>query len=127
MAIHGALRYKPDIYQTALETTIAEIDLSTTPPTGVVVRTAQLVLFDDAVTTGANYKPGDPATERNLCLVDQTPIMIDLASFAGKTAEQCNKMWTDALNAWGQPYVQHGGLLVNALWGSSFLPPLVIA
>lgn len=103
MAIRTGVRFKPSVYRSSQETINAGLNPSPEgdgPPEGTVVRIVQLVGYNDAeVTTGGNpYRPGDPATERFIYILDEQPKMIDLSAINGKTQNQVNAIWSAVLS-----------------------------
>lgn len=103
MAIAGistGVRFKPAIYRSTQDTINQGLDPSATPPSGVVVRTAQLVAWVTAkfVPYGPlTYAPGSQGTEILMFILDETPIMLSLESMDGKTQNQVTAMWGAAL------------------------------
>lgn len=126
MAIQAAVRWKPDIYRSSLETTIQDFDPTATPPTGQVVMTAQAVVFDNTVVTGANYKPGDPATERNIVVLYEEPITMELAAFDGLTEAQAKAAWDAALADFLARVTPAGPLLIRTIRAARISPPIVV-
>lgn len=127
MAIKAAVRWKPDIGRTSLETTIQNFAPSSVPPAGNIVRTAQLVGYDDTVVTGANYAAGDPQTERRLIVLYETPITLDLAGFASLTAAQARALWDSALTDFGTTVRPAAPTLVIAQLGAMQSAPVVLS
>lgn len=126
MAIKGAVRFAPDVYRSSLETTVAALDPAATPPTGTVVMRVQLVAYDDAVVTGGNYSAGDPATEKNLVVLYEDTLQMELATFNGLTQPQATTLWTNALSAWGATVSPAALNLLKAIRGARISPPVVI-
>lgn len=126
MAIKGAVRFKPDVYRSSLETTVAGLNAAATPPTGTVVMRVQLVAYDDTVVTGGNYSPGEPSTEKNLVILYEDTLQMELAAFNGLTQNQATTLWTNALSAWGNSVLPAAPNLVKAIRGARVAPPVVI-
>lgn len=126
MAIRGAVRYKPDTYRSTLSTTIANFDPAATPPAGTIVMTAQAIAYDDTQVTAANYQPGDPATERNLVVLYEEPISMELAAFDGLTQAAASQLWTDALTAFKTRLTPAGPVLVKAIRSARLAPPILV-
>lgn len=114
MAIKYAARWRPTPFRSTIEAIIvpmtdAETGESTGP--GWRVQTLQAIVFDDARFAAGNpYKPGDPATEQHLAIVEEIQIQLDIAAFAGKTYAQAQAMWDAArdqqIAAWqADPYI----------------------
>lgn len=125
MTIRTGVRWKPSVYRSSQETINQGLDPSTTPPSGTIVRIAQCVAYDDTkVATGGNpYKPGSPATEVEIYILDESPRLLDLAAMDGKTQVQINAMWATALTDYKvfiQPAV---AALVKSEIGVQLTPP----
>lgn len=126
MAIKGAARWKPDVYRTSLESTVIELDPAASPPSGIVVMIAQLVVYDDTVVTPANYLAGDPATERNITVLFEQPVSKALGPFTAMTGAQALAEWDAALStfaAWVQPA---GVVLVRAIRNARRSAPITV-
>ena len=126
MAIKGAVRWRPDAFRSPLTTTVANLDPAATPPTGQVVMIAQALVYDDTKVTGANYKPGDPATERELVILYEEPVSMELAAFDGLTEAQAAALWEDALTAFKTRVLPAGPVLIRAIRTARTAPPVVI-
>ena len=126
MAIKGAVRWRPDAFRTPLTTTVANLDPAATPPTGQVVMHAQLVAYDDADVTPANYKAGDVATERDLVILYEEPISMELAAFDGLTNAQAAALWATALNEFKTRVTPAGPNLLKAIRTARRAAPVLI-
>lgn len=127
MALKGAVRFKPDVYRTSMEATVGSLDPAASPPSGTVYMVAQLVAYDDAVVTGGNYKPGDPATEQNVTVLYEETLSQELAAFAGLTQPQATALWTAALNAFQVRVTPAGPVLLRAIRAARLTPPVVLS
>lgn len=101
MAVKRAVRWQPDAKMNVQQTLIAGLDTSQNPATGTVTMVAQLVAYDDTVVTSGNYSAGDPATEKNIAILYQEPVSMDLTSFNALTAANAKAQWDAALTAFG--------------------------
>ncbi len=127
MAIKAAVRWQPDAFRTSLETTIQNFDPTTTPPSGTLIRMAQLVVYDDTEVTGGNYAAGDPATERNLVLLYAEPIGMELALFQPLNAAASAAAWATALQAFANRVTPAVALLVKAQRAAMRTAPIVLS
>lgn len=126
MALKGAVRWKPDTYESSILTKISSFDPTTTPPTGDVVMIAQLVMYNDVIVTPENYKKGDPATESNITVLYEAPITKSLSSFSGMTAGQMATEWANTLSTF-RLFVQPAATyLANVLWTARNAPPILL-
>ena len=100
MAIKAALRFKPDTYRSGMETLIEGFNPAT--GTGTIILPVQVVMYDDTVVTGANYTPGDPASERNINVLYEDQLRFDIAALTAMTQANLSAFLTSQLNAWGQ-------------------------
>lgn len=124
--IRGAARFKPDMYRSSLETTVAGLDPSATPPSGAVYMPVQLVAYDDQVVTGQNYVPGDPATEKNITILYEDTLQMALEAFDGKTQNQASAMWQEALESWRDAVAPAGPNLLKAIRSARLSPPSIL-
>lgn len=127
MAIRGAVRFKPDMYRSSLEATVAGLNAAATPPTGSIVMMAQLVAYDDTVVTGANYKPGRPDIEQEITVLYEEPIMMDLSVFSGKTQAQSTAMWSTALTDFANRVSPAAVSLLRAIRAARLSAPQFLA
>lgn len=126
MALKGAVRFKPDMYRSSLEATVLSLNPLASPPTGTVVMPVQLVAYDDAVVTAGNYVPGDADTEKNITVLYETSLQMELAAFNGLTQPQATALWTNALATW-KTWVTPAALnLLRATRAARLTPPSVI-
>jgi hypothetical protein len=126
MAIKGAVRWRPDAFRSPLTTTVANLDPTATPPAGQVVMIAQLVAYDETAVTGANYRAGDPATERELVILYEEPVSMELAAFDGLTNAAAAALWSTALDAFKARVLPAGPVLVKAIRAARIAPPVLI-
>lgn len=126
MAVRAAVRFKPEVGRSALETTIQNRDYSVTPPTGGMVRTVQLVAWDDASVSVANYKAGLPETERHLVIVDQDTVTMDISAFHGTTYAEAEALWQPVLDAAAARWQPVLATLLRAAAGSVMANPVVL-
>lgn len=100
MAIKYAARWRPVAYRSTIESIIVPAgtdDEGNPTGPGWRVQTLQAIVFDDARFAAGNpYKPGDPATEQHLAIIEEVPIQLDIAAFAGKTYAQAKALWDAA-------------------------------
>lgn len=129
MAVKRAVRWQPDAKMNVQQTLIGGLDTSTNPAGGTVTMVAQLVAYDDTVVTGGNYSAGDPATEKNLAILYQEPVSMDLASFNGLTAANAKAQWDAALAAFGTRMQTNAAdaLIQKAVLSARRSAPVVIA
>lgn len=112
MATHYAARWRPQIGTGALSTVISGSPgdpgnpptVPATEDTQARTERLQLVVYDDTeVGPGLNppnpYRPGDPATETKLAIVDEVPLTQMISAFAGKTEAQAQAIWDAARDA----------------------------
>lgn len=126
MAIRGAVRFKPDMYKSSLETTVANLNPAAAPPTGTVYMPVQLVAYDDTVVTAGNYKPGDPATEREITVLYEDTLSMELSAFNGITQAAATTLWTNALANWKALVTPAGPNLLKAIRSARLTPPSVV-
>jgi len=100
MAQRLAARYKPDTYRSSLETLVQ--NFNPTAVTGTIVLPVQLCMYDDTVVTGANYQPGDPASERNINVLYEDQLLFDIATLGAMTQANLSTFLANQLTAWGQ-------------------------
>lgn len=103
MAVKYAVRWKPDINRSSLETKIQNRDMSADPPnSGNRVRCLQLVAFDDSQVgvSGNAYVPGAPATEQFITIIDERVVTLGIAAFTGLTFAQSQALWDAERDAW---------------------------
>jgi hypothetical protein len=127
MAIKGAVRYKPSV-NSSLEATVAGLDTTATPPSGIVVVTAQLVAYDDTKVgiAGNPYVPGDPATEKFVKVVYQDAIQMSLEAFDGLSMVAAQALWTTALTNWKNTIGTPAALtLYTAVYGALTAAPIL--
>lgn len=99
MAIKYAARWRPTPFRSTIEAIVVPMTNSEGEPTGPGwrVQTLQAIVFNDASFPAGNpYKPGDPATEQHLAIIEEVQIQLDIAAFAGKTYAQAQAMWDAA-------------------------------
>lgn len=99
MAVKAAFRYKPDTYRSGLETIVENFDPAA--GTGTLVLPCQMVIYDDTKVTGANYVPGDPSSERNINVLYEDVIRLDIAATAALSQAAMQTAISDALAQWG--------------------------
>lgn len=106
MATHYAVRWRPQIYRSTLETVLSGSPANPaadppTPDTQARTETLQLVAYDDTElgTAGNPYRPGDAATEVKIAIVDEKTLTLALSAFAGKTEAQSKALWDAARDA----------------------------
>ena len=127
MAIKGACRWKPDIYKTSLETTVANLDPTATPPTGSVVMTAQLVGYDDTkIGAGNPYAPGASGVEQFITVLYEEPITKELSAFEVMSQAQATAEWAAALDAFKTRVLPAGPLLLKAIRAAKIAAPILI-
>lgn len=96
MAIRIAFRWKPDAYRSTNEATVADLrprgesPAPETPgqppaeptgvPAGTIVMIQQAVAYDTDRLSAASYRPGDPATERNIVVLHERVRQYDLTA-----------------------------------------------
>lgn len=127
MAIKGAVRFKPDMWKSTLESTVGGLDPAATPPTGTVYMPVQLVAYDDAVVTGGNYSPGEPATEKNITVLYEDTLQLELAAFQGINQAAATALWTAALNNWKTWITPAGVNLLKATRSARLSAPILLS
>jgi len=120
MAIKGAIRWKPDVYRSSTNTTIAGLVLpaatSTDKPQGTIIMIAQAVTFDDIRFGPVNaYRPGHVESEIFVDVLFEQAIQKDISVFIGKSYAECEAIWDAELEAFKTWVTPHGTLLVNAI------------
>ena len=127
MAVRGAVRFKPDVYRSSLETTVSGLKPDATPPEGTVYMVAQLVAYDDTVVTGGNYVAGDPATERNITILYEETLGKELASFNALTQPQATAAWTTSLDQFRIRVEPAAANLLKAIRGARRTNPVLMS
>ena len=100
MAVKAAIRYKPDTYRSGLETLVEGFNPAT--GTGTIILPVQVCMYDDTVVTGANYTPGDPASERNINVLYEDQLRFDIATLTAMTQANLTTFLSTQLANWGQ-------------------------
>jgi hypothetical protein len=126
MAIRGAVRWMPDSRSNAQQSYLEGFDTGTTPPSGNVVMIAQVVAYDDTQVTGANYREGDPSTERLLTIIDQVVVRKSIAGMYNLTQAEVDAGWEAERQAIAARYLPHGAALVKMIRGARKAPPLLL-
>lgn len=126
MAIKAAVRFKPEVGRTPLETTIQTPDFTATPPTGGMVRIIQLVGWDDATLPLASYQAGMPDSERRLVVIDQKAVTLDISAFSGITYAAAEALWQAELTAAAAEWTPVLATLLRAAAGSVLADPVVL-
>jgi hypothetical protein len=131
MALQYAVRWRPVPFRSTIETisTPDQTDENGAVIPGQRIQTLQAIAFDDTKvgTAGNPYRPGDPATEQHLAIIEEVPIQLDIAAFAGKTVAQATALWNGARDAqkaaWlADPHIQ--AKIMAAVGGA--LSPFVV-
>lgn len=128
MAIKGAVRFAPDMYKSALESTVGQLNAAASPPTGTVFMPVQLVTYDDTKvgTAGNPYVPGDPASEVHITILYTDTLSMELAAFQGKSQAAATALWTDAITAWRDAVAPAGPNLLKAIRAARIAPPILL-
>ncbi len=128
MAIRGAVRFKPDMYRSTLETTVGSLNAAVTPPTGMVFMPVQLVAYDNAkVGTADNpYVPGSPASEVEITVLYEDTLSMELAAFQGISQAAATALWTAALTNWRDQIAPAGPNLLKAIRAARIAPPVLL-
>lgn len=135
MSAAYAFRWRPQIYRSTTEAVVvnrspgdAEADPPVPASSGQRVEVLQAVVYDDAV-LGATvpYQPGDPATEQLLRIAIETPVMLEVSAFAGKTPTQAQALWDAARDAQIAQWqaMPDAMALINAAIGAALSPMVV--
>lgn len=83
MAMKAAIRWKPDVMRTSLET----LSLIDTAGEGSITMIAQLVAYDDTKVNGATYVPGDFASEKYIVVCNEQVYTYDIAGLPSTFAQ----------------------------------------
>lgn len=131
MAIKYGIRWRPTPFRSTIEAITVNRDLAADPPTsGQRVQTLQLIAFDDQKvgTAGNPYRPGDPGTEQHIAVVDERPIALDVAAFAGTTNAEAQARWDAARDAQRAAWEAEPDILalIRAAIGGALSPYVVI-
>lgn len=128
MAIRGAVRWRPDIGRSSLESYLEDFNPDVTPPTGNVVMIAQVVAYETTDFGGANppYREGDPASERLITIIDQIVVRKSIPAMYAMTQAQIDAEWEASRQAIATRYLPHGPALIRMIRGARKAPPLLL-
>jgi hypothetical protein len=126
MALAVRARYKPDAFRSSLESLVANLDATVTPPTATLALPVQVVVYDDTVVTAATYRPGDPAVEQYITVVIEETLSVALEGFAALTAAEATADFAARLDAWVLTVKPALPLLAKALYAARRLPPRAV-
>lgn len=105
-------RFKPDMNRSTLETLAQSVTADEQGnPQGTLTLPIQIISWDTADLAPADYKPGDPATERFLTIVDEETVQVDAAVLGSQSGAQVR----DTLNAAGDAWATGRKSLTPAL------------
>lgn len=126
MTLRTAVRFSPDINQSAQQTTVEGFDPTLTQ--GTVVMPVQLVAYDDAApgVNWASYVPGDPTYERFITVLHHDVLRGDLSAAASATDAQILAYWSNALSAWAATLQPSVAALLRATRGARRAAPVVL-
>lgn len=141
MAIKGAVRWKPTMYRSSMETTVIDLNPrgeqydeegdvtgQTGIPEGTLVFIAQAVAYDDAAvgTTANPYRPGDPATERHVVILHERTYTKSLAAAHAATQAQIDADLAATLAAYRDWILPAGPALVKAYYAARMAAPVLV-
>jgi len=125
MAIHTAVRFKPDTLRSASQTMVEGFDPANIQ--GTVVMPVQLVAYDDASADWTKYAPGNLTYESLLTVLYEDVLRGDLNAANGATDAAILTYWTNALNAWAATLQPSVAALLRATRGARRAAPIVLS